>query len=284
MAILDNYKEVEYMPSVEKLKADQDDGRSPITGVYRARVESNLDPLKLGRIKVRVPQLHGVSGETALSNDALPWAFPVTATGTGYNHGSLLVPETGDYVFILFENGDRNSPVYLGGCYGIPNNSKQYGNIGDNPDARSVGGGKGWSSPAGVNEVPNEVYPSGGNAPNGKVIYKSPKGFVIMTNETDNEEMLVIGDNDNQQIVIHNPSDDNVSDITIMGKDGQTMYVRSTSSGEAEVAMTSPTQVAKVVVTDEKVVLSSGATKVDIIDGKVKIEGDLVVSGTIIHG
>ena len=127
-------------------------------------------------------------------------------------------------------------------------------------------------------------YGEEGNAPNGKVIYKSPKGFVIMTNETDNEEMLVIGDNDNQQIVIHNPSDDNISDITIMGKDGQTMYVRSTSSGEAEVAMTSPTQVAKVVVTDEKVVLLSGATKVDIIDGKVKIEGDLVVSGTIIHG
>ena len=37
------------MPNLNNLKADQDNGKDPILGIYRARVESNLDPLHLGR-------------------------------------------------------------------------------------------------------------------------------------------------------------------------------------------------------------------------------------------
>lgn len=162
------------MPNVTNLKADPDNGKDAISGIYRARVESNLDPLHLGRVKVRIPQFHGIPSNqnpTALSNEALPWAFPITMTGAGFNHGSCVVPETGDYVFVMFENGDRNSPVYLGGCYGIPTNAKDYGNKGDNPSAQSMWGGKGWSSAPGMNEMPAEVY-SVGDSPNGKVIYK----------------------------------------------------------------------------------------------------------------
>lgn len=244
------------MPSVDKLKADQDNGKDPINGFYRARVESNLDPLHLGRIRARIPQIHGIEGDTALSNEALPWAYPVTTTGTGFNHGSCIVPETGDYVFIAFENGDRNSPIYFGGCYGIPQGAKQYGNKGDNPSAQSMWGGKGYSACPGVNELPTEVY-SVGDSPNGKVIYKSPKGFIIMTNETDNEEQLIIADNDNQQIVITNPQDNSVSEIAIMGKDGQSIHVISKSGAEPEVAMLSADQSASIVITNGKITMKT---------------------------
>lgn len=270
------------MPNEINLKANQDNGKDPINGIYRARVESNLDPLHLGRIKARIPQLHGISGSTALSNEALPWAFPITMTGTGYNHGSCLVPETGDYVFIMFENGDRNSPVYLGGCYGIPNNSKEYGNKGDNPSAQSMHAGRGWKSPAGVNEVPNEVYPVG-DSPNGKVVYKSPKGFLIMTDETDGSECLIICDNDNQQIKIHNPSSDNISEISIDGKDGQSIHVLSAVGKPAEVVMISPNQSAYAKVTDEEVDLKCNLCKANLkSNGKLELEAThLTVKGDV---
>lgn len=267
------------MPSVEKLKADQDNGKDAIPGLYRARVESNLDPLHLGRIKARIPQLHGIPSNqnpTALSNEALPWAFPITLTGTGYNHGSCVVPETGDYVFIMFENGDRNSPVYLGGCFGIPNNVKEYGNRGDNPSAQSMWGGRGWSSAPGMNELPAEVYPVG-DSPNGKVIYKSPKGFVIMTNETDLSECLIICDNDNQQIKISNPSDDSVSEISIEGKDGQSIHVLS-KDGASEVTILSADQATSITVQNGKAIVSSSSIE---LVGEVTIKGDVNVTGSI---
>ena len=273
------------MPNLNNLKADQDNGKDPILGIYRARVESNLDPLHLGRIKPRIPQLHGISGATALSNEALPWAFPITLTGTGYNHGSCIVPETGDYVFVMFENGDRNSPVYLGGCYGIPNNSKQYGNLGNNPSAQSMYRGHGWKSPQGLNEVPAEVYPVG-DSPNGKIIYKSPKGFVIMIDETDNCESLIICDNDNQQIKISNPSDDSISEIAIEGKDGQSIHVLSSVGQNAEVIMISPNQGAYAKVTDSDVELKCqnchihlSEETIDLATNHLNIKGNVTIEG-----
>lgn len=266
------------MPNVTNLKADPDNGKDAISGIYRARVESNLDPLHLGRVKVRIPQFHGIPSNqnpTALSNEALPWAFPITMTGAGFNHGSCVVPETGDYVFVMFENGDRNSPVYLGGCYGIPTNAKDYGNKGDNPSAQSMWGGKGWSSAPGMNEMPAEVY-SVGDSPNGKVIYKSPKGFVIMVNETDLAECLIICDNDNQQIKISNPSDDSVSEISIEGKDGQSIHVLS-ESGKSEVTILSADQTTSATITDGILTLKSKTINIEAED--VNLKGNLKVSG-----
>lgn len=236
--------------STNTLAANHDTGMEPITGFYRARVETNLDPQHLGRVKVRVPQLHGIpNGENAsevIANEDLPWAFPVTPVGAGADHGSMIVPETGDYVFVTFENGDRHSPIYFGGCYGIPTEPKQYGNIGDDADSQSLFKGAGWVSGPGVSECPNEVYPGGGNSPNGKVIYKSPKGFLIMTDETDDQESIIISDSDNQQIMINNPSHDRISEIILSGKHGQSVQLVShQDEGDAQILLLSPDQVSK---------------------------------------
>ena len=48
---------------------------------------------------------------------------------------------------------------------------------------------------------------------------------------------LIIADNDNQQIMISNPADNSVSEISIDGRDGQGIHVRSTSDGIAEVTI-----------------------------------------------
>lgn len=161
-----------------------------LSGIYRAIVEDNRDPMKLARIRIRVPMIHGVAnGKNYLDTTKLPWATPITPTGSGYDHGSCLVPDVGDIVFVMFEDNDRNYPLYLGGCYGKSGDYKYYG---DETDPTLYNGTQ-WTFPKGLSEVPNEVYNESGS-PTGKVIYKSPKGATIIVEEQDGDESIKILD------------------------------------------------------------------------------------------
>lgn len=74
-------------------------------GVYRGEVEYRLDPKKEGRVKVRVPQFH--SGKNAIPTEDLPWAdamFPFNTFG---------VPDVGEIVFVIFEGGNTQYPLYI---------------------------------------------------------------------------------------------------------------------------------------------------------------------------
>lgn len=165
-------------------------GENKLSGLYRARVEDVQDPMKIARVRVRVPMLHGTEGgSNYIANEGLPWATMLTPYGAGYDHGACAVPEVGDVVLVMFEDNDRNYPVYLGGCYGRGGTVKQYGS---SNDPSTYAGGT-WSMPYGRNEVPNEVYGQS-NEPTGKVIYKSPKGATIMIEESDGKESLRILD------------------------------------------------------------------------------------------
>jgi hypothetical protein len=90
-------------------------------GIYRAKVEDNLDPKKLGRIKARIyPML--ADAEVSV----LPWAVPMYPIweGAGGGIGYFAVPDIGTYVFVMFEQGDIYQPVYIGeaptGTMGLP--------------------------------------------------------------------------------------------------------------------------------------------------------------------
>lgn len=86
-------------------------------GVYRGVVVDNVDPKGLGRLRVMIPQ---VSGEAVTD-----WAWavkPAPATVT-VNHPEF-GPETAPVVFtppavksgvfVMFEGGDPNFPVWIG--------------------------------------------------------------------------------------------------------------------------------------------------------------------------
>jgi len=71
-------------------------------GLYRGRVENNNDPLGRGRVQVRVfPMMEGIRKED------LPWAEPCWA-------GMLKVPAVGNWVWVMFQEGEITSPVWLG--------------------------------------------------------------------------------------------------------------------------------------------------------------------------
>lgn len=82
--------------------------------IYRGVVEDNIDPKNLGRCKVRVPSIHG---ELTYPVDILPWARPIALSPINSNRGSANIPDIGDIVWVLFEGGVKEFPLYLGGTY-----------------------------------------------------------------------------------------------------------------------------------------------------------------------
>ena len=71
-------------------------------GLWRGIVTNVNDPLGLGRVKAKVHELLGDEGET-------DWATPCLPSG-----GWLFLPKTNDGVWVAFEAGDINRPVWLG--------------------------------------------------------------------------------------------------------------------------------------------------------------------------
>lgn len=83
---------------------------SDFFGKYRGQVENNVDPMMLGRVQVSVP---AVLGEGSLS-----WAMPcVPYAGDGV--GLFAVPPVGAHVWVEFEGGDPDHPIWSG-CFWAP--------------------------------------------------------------------------------------------------------------------------------------------------------------------
>ena len=82
---------------------------APLYGKYRGTVTNNVDPLQIGRIQVMVPDVTGFVPST--------WAMPCV-TATGINTGLFTVPMLGAGVWIEFERGNPDYPIWVGGFWG----------------------------------------------------------------------------------------------------------------------------------------------------------------------
>jgi hypothetical protein len=80
-------------------------------GKYAGIVFDNNDPKKMGRIKAYVPK----AGFTIEGTGATDWALPLMS----YN-GSSFIPQINSKVWIEFEAGDPNCPIWTGIFYGAP--------------------------------------------------------------------------------------------------------------------------------------------------------------------
>ena len=79
-------------------------------GKYRGTVINNIDPEQRGRIQAIVP----ATGTLVPSSWALP-CVPIA----GKQEGIFVVPQIGAGVWIEFEGGDLDSPVWTGGFWGL---------------------------------------------------------------------------------------------------------------------------------------------------------------------
>jgi Type VI secretion system/phage-baseplate injector OB domain len=80
-------------------------------GKYRATVVNNVDPLQIGRIQVIVPDVSAVVPTS--------WAMPCLPI-SGINNGTFALPMMGAGVWIEFEQGNPDHPVWVGGYWGLP--------------------------------------------------------------------------------------------------------------------------------------------------------------------
>ena len=134
-------------------------------GIYRGTVISNIDPLNIGRIIASVPDVSGIVPTTY----AMP-CIPIA----GKQMGTFMVPQIGAGVWIQFEAGDPDRPVWTGGWWGsaaeIP--------------ALALAGVPGDPNYVIQTTLQNAIVVSDLAGPTGGIMLKSTTGATIIVNDT----------------------------------------------------------------------------------------------------
>lgn len=79
-------------------------------GKYRGTVVNNVDPEQRGRVQAIVPAVSNVFPTS--------WAMPCVPMA-GKQQGVFMVPQLGSGVWMEFEGGDPDKPIWVGGFWGI---------------------------------------------------------------------------------------------------------------------------------------------------------------------
>jgi uncharacterized protein involved in type VI secretion and phage assembly len=134
-------------------------------GKYRATVVSNVDPEQRGRIIAMVPDVLGVMPSS--------WAMPCLPVA-GKQQGTYFIPQIGAGVWIEFENGDADYPIWTG-CF--------WGSAAEVP-ALALAGNP--ASPSFVLQTTgqNSIVISDLPGPTGGIMLKSTTGATIIVNDT----------------------------------------------------------------------------------------------------
>jgi len=123
---------------------------------YRGYVMKNEDPEGLGRIKVKIPQI-------TKDQTHVKWAFPKhNFSGKGY--GMQVLPVLGDIVWVEFEHGDPQFPLWFHGHFTRDEKPEEF--------------------------VTSQVYG-----------FKTPKGQIIIIDDRDDVEKIIINHGENAGLV-----------------------------------------------------------------------------------
>lgn len=134
-------------------------------GKYRGTVVDNVDPLQIGRLSVQVPDVSNVVPST--------WAMPCVPFA-GTQCGFFAVPPVGSSVWVEFEQGNSDYPIWSG-CF--------WGTSADVPPMA-------LAAPPGVQTIvmqsvgQNILMLSDVPGPTGGILLQSPSGAMISINDT----------------------------------------------------------------------------------------------------
>jgi uncharacterized protein involved in type VI secretion and phage assembly len=134
-------------------------------GVYRGTVVNNIDPLQIGRVIALVPDVGGIIPTT--------WAMPCIPMA-GKQMGTFMVPQIGSGIFVQFEAGDPDRPVWVGGWWG---------NVAEVP-ALALAGVPGDPNIVIQTTLQNAIVVSDLPGPTGGIMLKSTTGATIIVNDT----------------------------------------------------------------------------------------------------
>ena len=134
-------------------------------GKYRATVLNNIDPMQLGRILVTVPDVQGLIPSS--------WAMPCVPIA-GKQMGTYVVPQIGAGVWVEFEQGNPDYPVWVGGYWGSAAEVPALALAG-NPASPSIVLQTALQNALVVSDLPG---------PTGGIMLKSTTGATIIVNDT----------------------------------------------------------------------------------------------------
>jgi uncharacterized protein involved in type VI secretion and phage assembly len=134
-------------------------------GVYRATVTDNDDPLKIGRIQVIVPDVSNVIPTS--------WAMPCVPIA-GKQMGIFVVPQVGAGVWVQFEQGDPDFPVWTGGFWGSAAEAP----------AAAASGAAGDPNIVIQSALGHAIVVSDLAGPTGGIMLRSTGGATILVNDT----------------------------------------------------------------------------------------------------
>jgi Type VI secretion system/phage-baseplate injector OB domain len=147
-----------------------DTAQSRYPGLYRGTVVVNVDPMQRGRLILSIPD--------ALSFSPSTWAEPCVplAGPTGPPMGVYMVPPIGTGVWVQFEQGDVNKPVWIGCRWGLPSELPPLARVGNPADPNIV-----IQSLLQHTLVISDMPPS---PVTGGIILKSTTGAMIVVNDS----------------------------------------------------------------------------------------------------
>lgn len=131
-------------------------------GKYRGIVVENADPAQLGRLKLRVPSVLGKDVVTG-------WATPCAPFGGAADQGFLFIPEPDSMVWVEFEEGDLEFPLWVGAPWVKPDAESQL------PRPNADDGAEGD-----VQDPPT------------RKIIKTLKGHTIQLEDAEGEEVILV--------------------------------------------------------------------------------------------
>lgn len=178
-------------------------------GKYRGFVVDNEDPEMLGRLRVSVPSVLGDKVVTG-------WAVPCVPYGGAAGLGMLFVPAVEAGVWVEFEEGDLEFPIWVGTF---------------------------WSKPGGDTELPRPNGPDGAEqdaaqSPPTRKILKTAKGHTLQFEDADDQEMVILREATHGHVLTMDKDGVTVTDesgnVIRMTADGITL----TDAAENVVAMT----------------------------------------------
>jgi hypothetical protein len=171
-------------------------------GIFRAIVVSISDPMQLDRIRVRVPEV--------LGDVITDWVWPKTiAPNCSWK------PALEERVWIEFENGDIDRPLYSGSWYPLDeatNQSSLPSEVLEAYDRTRI-----IKSPAGHKIIVRDADPEDGTAANGITI-QTVSGHKIDMMDGTNDEKLEISTPNGHKVEM----DDKNTELNIEHSDGTT--------------------------------------------------------------
>ena len=134
-------------------------------GKYRGLVLNNIDPMQMNRLQVQVPDVGGLIPVT--------WAMPCVPVA-GLQNGMVALPMIGSGVWVEFEQGNSDYPIWVG-CF--------WGSAAEVPALARA-------TPPGVQAITFQTPLQNGltisdlPGPTGGIMLKSATGATLIVNDT----------------------------------------------------------------------------------------------------